>query len=63
MTKNILKLKYEQCSVDEAEDEFEDFGYRKPQIFIDQLFRMRGVLNKEEINDEVNTIITAVRIP
>lgn len=61
MTENILKLKYDECSGEEAADEFEDFGYRKPQIFIDQLFRMRGVFNREEVNDEVNTIITAVR--
>ena len=60
MTEDILKLKYEQYAGEEAENEFEDFGYRKPQIFIDQLLRMRGVFNREEIRDEVNTIITAV---
>lgn len=62
MTEDILKLKFEQCAGVDAEAEFEDFGYRKPQIFIDQLFRMRGIFNREEIRDEVNTIITAVII-
>lgn len=62
MTEDILKVKFEQCAEEEAENDFEDFGYRKPQIFIDQLLRMRGVFSREEIRDEVNTIITAVRI-
>ena len=60
MTEDILKLKYEQYAGEEAENEFEDFGFRKPQIFINQLLKMRGVFKKEEIRDEVNTIITAV---
>jgi len=34
----------------------------KPQIFIDQLYKMRDVFDSEEIRDEINTTIVAVKM-
>lgn len=34
----------------------------KPQILIDQLLKNKDELSDDEINDEINTIILAVRI-
>lgn len=34
----------------------------KPQIFIDQLFKMRDVFDTDEIRDEINTLIATVRL-
>lgn len=38
----------------------DNFEFKTPQIFIDQLLKLRKVLNMEEIKDEINTFIGAV---
>ena len=43
--------------IEEPSDEFE---YKTPQIFIDQILRYRNVLTKDEITDEINTFLGAV---
>ena len=38
----------------------EDF-YRKPQIFIDQILKFGDIFNEQDIKDEINTLIVAVK--
>ena len=46
----------DENNVDENEN-----GIKKPQIFIDQLLKMREHFTLAEIKDELNTIMIAVR--
>lgn len=54
----ILKIKEMQYK--KGTDDKGDLDYNKPQIFIDQLYKMRNVYDMETIRDEINTMIFAV---
>ena len=43
------------------ENDVDENGIKKPQIFIDQLLKMREHFTLSEIKDELNIIILAVR--
>lgn len=51
--------KMEENLNDEELDD-EDF-YRKPQIFIDQIMKFGDIFDEQDIKDEINTLIVAVR--
>lgn len=56
----IIKMKemhYKKGTVEEN-----DSDYNKPQIFIDQLYKMRDVFDMETIRDEINTMVFAVSL-
>lgn len=66
---DVIKEKNIQSSfasekVDENNNEhFEksnEINSNEPQIFIDQLFKLKDLLSQQEIKDEINTIIAAV---
>lgn len=47
---------------EDFEEPSDEFEYKTPQIFIDQLLRYRNVLTKDEITDEINTFLGAVSL-
>ena len=64
----VLKEKeqqYNNKSIDEDDldnvKDYEDDGIKKPQIFIDQLLKMKEHFTLSEVKDELNTILIAVR--
>lgn len=57
-----LQYKSKSINKDHQNDNNDDeSGMKKPQIFIDQLLTMREYFTLAEIKDELNTIIIAVR--
>lgn len=54
------KLKMLEDTEETIEEPADEFEYKTPQIFIDQLLRYRKVLSKVEISDEINTFLGAV---
>lgn len=58
---NLASEKVDQNNNENLERSYE-IDASKPQIFIDQLFKLRGLFSQQEIKDEINTIIAAVRI-
>lgn len=58
---DILEEKKGQ-KVEENLNEMDDEEfYRKPQIFIDQILKFGDIFNEQDIKDEINTLIVAVR--
>ena len=62
---DVIKEKDEACkllgkTVETYDEKPSNYEYRKPQIFIDQLYKMRNIFSPKEIKDEINTIIAAV---
>lgn len=55
------KIELAQNSVNEIEANDDETEFRKPQIFVDQLFKGRHVLSMEEISHEINVFILGVR--
>ena len=58
------ELQYKTKSIDkdhQNDNNDDESGIKKPQIFIDQLLKMREYFTLAEIKDELNTIIIAVR--
>lgn len=58
---NLASEKVDQNNNENLENSSE-IDSSKPQIFIDQLFKLRGLFSQQEIKDEINTIIAAVGI-
>lgn len=56
MANSMIRAK--EKSLAEKHEEENDSG--KPQLFVDQLFKMRDSFSTEEISDEINTVILAV---
>lgn len=55
------KIELAEKSANETEKTEDETEFRKPQIFIDQLFKGRNVLSMEEISHEINVFILGVR--
>ena len=58
------ELQYKTKSINknhQNDNNDDESGMKKPQIFIDQLLKMREYFTLAEIKDELNTIIIAVR--
>lgn len=55
------KIELAEKSKNETEVNDEETEFRKPQIFVDQLFKGRHVLSMEEISHEINVFILGVR--
>lgn len=56
------KTKLLDLKIDAQDSELdENFEFKTPQIFIDQLLKLRKILRMDEIKDEINTFIGAVR--
>lgn len=53
-------LEKEKNFAENPDDELSSTG--KPQLFVDQLFKMRDSFSIEEIRDEINTVILAVSL-
>jgi hypothetical protein len=56
MANGMIRAK--EKSLGENPEEEEESG--KPQLFVNQLFKMRDSFSTEEISDEINTVILAV---
>jgi mRNA degradation ribonuclease J1/J2 len=60
---SVIAQKFKEFNERTHEEETEadeDLKTKKPQIFIDQLFKMNGTFSAKEMNDEANTIILTV---
>lgn len=58
---DILEEKKGQKVVENLNELDEENFYRKPQIFIDQIMKFGDIFNEQDIKDEINTLIVAVR--
>jgi hypothetical protein len=57
----VLKQKEKEYSEAAVQpDQVDDIVINSPQVFIDQLFKMRGAFTTDEIRGEVNTMIATV---
>ena len=56
------ELQYKTKSMDQLDQQNEDdgTGVKKPQIFVDQLFKMKDHFTMDQIRDELNVFILAV---
>lgn len=58
---DILEEKKGQKVEENLNELDEENFYRKPQIFIDQIMKFGDIFNEQDIKDEINTLIVAVR--
>lgn len=56
------KIELAEKSANEVKATNEETEFRKPQIFIDQLFKGQQVLSMEEISHEINVFILGVSL-